>query len=308
MTNFANQISAVLRKSAYALLASIVSVALAACGGGSGDNTPGGGTAGTTTFSATPFKGKFTSGTVTVKDASGNAVTLLNGSGTVNTNGTVTISVPDSTSYPLTVSLTGTYFDEVTGATATTTNAMRAMVPDASTTSAGIPITAVTEIATAMVEQQVSAGTTLTGALVKSSVGAVAAALLGQTYVQAMAAPVFDSNGKTNDPKTLQLAALAVASNTAGSGADLAAKIKNLGTQIAGGAAINAVISQTLYNNSVTAVNGGAQSLLPSGATAPTMPTVAVASFSLVESAVAIDTMVWNTVSNTLYWDSGKWR
>lgn len=308
MIKFANQSSAWVHRVAAAVLISMMSVALVACGGGSGGGASGGATAGTTTFSATPFKGKFTSGTVTVTDANGNSVTLLNSSGTIAANGTVSISVPDNTAYPLTISVTGTYFDEITGTSATTSNALRTMVPDANAAAAGIPVTAITEIATALVVQQVSGGATLTGALVKSNIGNVAAALLGQTYAQAMTAPVFDSNGKTSDPNTLQLAALAVAANTAGTGADLAAKIKDIGVQIAAGTAITAVISQALYNNSVSAVNGGANSLLPSGSSAPSMPTVAVASFSLVDGAVAADTMVWDTASAPLYWDSGKWR
>ncbi len=281
-----------------------LALVLSGCGGGSGSSgTP---TVGSTSFTAKPFKGMFTAGAVALTDANGAAVVLLNGSGTIAADGTVSISVAANTAYPLTISVTGTYFDENTGASATTTNALRAMVPDATAASAGIPITAVTEIATAVVLQQVASGSTLSAALVKATVGNVAASLLGQTYDEAMTLPLFDATGKTADPKTLQLAALAVAANTAGTGADLAAKVKDLGARVAAGTAVNAVITQASYNAAVSAVNGGAKSLLPVGGTAPTMPVVTVAGFGLVDGAVAADTLLWN--SNALVWDSAKWR
>lgn len=285
------------------------SALLFGCGGGGGVSTPA--AAPTTTIAVTPFKGAFTSGTVSVVDANGKAVTLLNGSGTF-TGGVASIVVPDTVAFPLTISVIGTYFNEVTGTTSTTTSALRSMVPDAQTAAAGVPVTALTEIAASLVQAQTPTGTAVSASLAKTTLADVANALLGLSYQQALAVPIFDAQGKTADPQTLQLAALAIAANAIGGGSDLIANIKSMAQALATGSINAAGITQSVYDAAVAAANGGAKSLLPSGTNPVTIPANTILNVTLVgsggTSGVGISqTMVWDQATS-LFDGTSFWR
>jgi penicillin amidase len=224
-----------------------------------------------TTVKITPYKGKFSSGAVTLTDAKGVAIVLLNGSGSINANGTAQVTFNANAAYPIFVNVTGTYQDEVSGGTATITSTtpLRGIIPDAQATTAGVPVTAITEIAVTKLQSEFPALTGITTSSAKLRITESAAGVLGQTYAQAMTPPVFDSQGKTTDSNTLQLAALAVVANTQGTGADLITKVKSVATQLASGSLISTVIPPATYNNAVVAVNGGPNSVLPEGTTSP---------------------------------------
>lgn len=264
----------------------VATLILAGCGGGGGGSSStnnGGNTSGsTTTTTVTPYKGMFTSGTVSIKDANGNPVTLSSG-GSIGANGTASITFPSNVAYPLTVEVTGVFLDETgaPGATGTITAGapLRGLIP-ASTdalAASGIPVTVVTELARTMLPASgfsaASAVAAITGAA--SSVIGVA------SYSQAMLPPVFNSQGKTSDVTTLKLTALAHVINQQGAGANLPARLQNIATQLAAGSAVNAVIPQSAFNNALGAINGGASSVLPIGATPPSIPSFTVPSSSL---------------------------
>jgi hypothetical protein len=247
-----------------------------------------------------------------VVDAAGKPVTLLSGSGTF-TGGVASIVVADTVAFPLTISVTGTYFDEVAGTTVTnTTSALRSMVPDAQAAAAGVPVTALTEIAASIVQAQTPTGTAISATLVKTTLADVANALLGLSYQQALAVPIFDAQGKTTDPQTLQLAALAIAANAIGSGSDLVANIKSLAQALASGSINAAGITQAVYDAAVAAANGGAKSLLPSGTTPVTMPSNTILNVTLVGSGGTSrgdisQTMVWDQAAS-LFDGTSFWR
>lgn len=255
----------------------VATLILAGCGGGGGGSSStnnGGNTSGsTTTTTVTPYKGMFTSGTVSIKDANGNPVTLSSG-GSIGANGTASITFPSNVAYPLTVEVTGVFLDETgaSGATGTITAGapLRGLIP-ASTdalAASGVPVTVVTELARTMLPASgfsaASAVAAITGAA--SSVIGVA------SYSQAMLPPVFNSQGQTSDVTTLKLTALAHVINQQGAGANLPARLQNIATQLAAGSAVNSVIPQSTFNNALGAINGGASSVLPVGTTPPTIP------------------------------------
>lgn len=281
-------------------LVAISVLSLAGCGGGGGGSSNGsstnnGSTTSSTSTTVTPFKGKYSAGTVTVKDANGNTVALISG-GTIGSNGTATLTYAANVAYPLTLSVTGTYLDEVTNQQVTTTVPLRGLIPSLSdaTAASGVPITAITNIAR---DQLPATGFTAASAI--AAITASASSVLGVTsYAQAMLPPQFDATGKTSDPDTLKLVALAHVANSQGTGADLMTKLQSLSTQIANGSAVNAVIPQLAYQNALNAINGGASSVLPAGASAPvvtlpTLPNISAASaVASAASAVAAEQAV----------------
>jgi hypothetical protein len=280
----------------------VASALLFGCGGGGGggatsDNGPP--VAKTLTIAVTPFKGAFTGGTVTVEDANRQPVNLLSGSGTFN-GAVASIIVADSVVFPLTISVTGTYFNEVTGGPTTTVTALRSMVPDAASAATGVPVTALTEIAASVVLAQVPTGTAVSAALVKSTLGNVANGLLGLSYQQAWALPVFDAQGKTSDPQTLQIAALAIAANAQGGGLDLVANIKTMAQSVAAGGVTWEGISQAAYDAALASANGGAGSLLPAGTSSVVVPANAILNITLVGSG---GSRPGGDVSQMMVWD-----
>ncbi|MDD4911748.1 MAG: fibronectin type III domain-containing protein [Sideroxydans sp.] len=260
-------------------LTAVAALILAGCGGGS--SSSGSSSAATTTTTITPYKGMFTSGTVTLTDANGNAVTLSAG-GTINASGVASVTYPANVAYPLTIEVSGTFLDETSGVGATGTISagapLRGLIPAATDAqaSSGVPVTVVTELARTMLPASgfsaASAVAAITGA---------ASSVLGSTYGEAMTAPVFNAQGQTSNITTLKLTALAHVINQQGAGANLPARLQNIASQLAAGSAVNAVIPQSAFNNALGAINGGASSVLPVGATPPTIPTFTLPSGSL---------------------------
>lgn len=268
---------------------------LAGCGGGSSGsssttNTP---TASSITTTIVPFKGKYSTGTVTLKDAAGNTVTT----GTIASNGTATVTLPATTVFPLVVEVTGTYQNEATGANETSTTPVRSFIADATAAAAasGVPVTAVTEVAVAGLEKKI--GGSLIGIKAASAVAEFSAAetLLGLASGDAMKPPVFDANGKTSDANTLKLAALAVSAQSNGTGADLVAKLKKMAIDMANLSAASAPSANPVLAGlagALTSITSGASSVIPAGVTAPTgiAFNVPASSVQAIQSAVAAAT------------------
>lgn len=263
-------------------LTAVAALILAGCGGGGGGgSSSGSNSAVTTTTTVTPYKGMFTSGTVTLTDANGNVVTLSAG-GTINASGVASVTYPANVAYPLTIEVSGTFLDETSGVGATGTISagapLRGLIPAATDAqaSSGVPVTVVTELARTMLPASgfsaASAVAAITGA---------ASSVLGSTYGEAMTAPVFNAQGQTSNITTLKLTALAHVINQQGAGANLPARLQNIASQLAAGSAVNAVIPQSAFNNALGAINGGASSVLPVGATPPTIPAFTLPSGSL---------------------------
>ena len=266
-------------KIALGLLLTVLLVACGGSGGGGSGGTTGGTTGGAgggasnlTTTTITPFKGMFIDGTVSLTDANGNSVPLLNNTGAINANGLASVSYATNVTYPLIVSVSGTYLNEVTGTAEVSTVPLRGLIPNSAAAAAGVPVTAITEIAVAKLLQQTPAGTGITPPSAVSAITQAASAVAGQFYSQAMSLPVFDAQGKTTSPTTLQLAALSVVANTRGTGADLTAKIQSVAQNLAAGKAVRSVIPQADYDSAINAVNGGAYSMLPASSVAQTIP------------------------------------
>lgn len=253
--------------------AAVATLILAGCGGGGGSSSNNSGGTSTTTTTVTPFKGMFTSGMVSLKDANGNPVMLISG-GAINSNGTASLTYPANVAYPLTVEVAGTFLDETSGVGATGTITagapLRGLIPAATDAQAasGVPVTVVTELARTMLPASGFSAASAVSAITDAASSVIGVA----SYSQAMLPPVFNAQGQTSDQVTLKLAALAHVINQQGSGANLPAKLKNIAAQLAAGSAVSAVIPQTIFNNALGAVNGGASSLLPVGATPPTIP------------------------------------
>lgn len=257
-------------------LTAIATLILAGCGGSANNNSTS-----TTTTTVTPYKGVFTNGSVVLKDANGNVVSLISG-GSINASGVASVTYPSNVAYPLTIEVSGTFLDETSGVGATGTISagapLRGLIPavaDAQAAS-GVPVTVVTELARTMLPASgfsaASAVAAITGA---------ASSVLGSTYGEAMTAPVFNAQGQTSNITTLKLTALAHVINQQGAGANLPARLQNISSQLAAGSAVNAVIPQTAFNNALGAINGGASSVLPVGATPPTIPAFTLPSGSL---------------------------
>ncbi len=251
----------------------IATLFLAGCGGGGGSSVSGNTPVSSVTTTITPFKGMFTSGTVSLKDVNGNLVTLVSG-GSINSNGTASVTYPANVAYPLTVEVTGTFLDETSGVGATGTISagapLRGLIPavaDAQAAS-GVPVTVLTEFARTMLPSSGFSAASAVAAITDAASGVFGVA----TYRQAMLPPVFNAQGQTTDVTTLKLAALAHVINQQGTGANLPARLQNIASLLAAGSAVNAVIPQTTFNNALGVVNGGASSLLPVGVTPPTIP------------------------------------
>lgn len=248
----------------------IVTLTLAGCGGGGGGTSAssGGGGGTTTTTTVIPYKGRFTSGTVTLFDANGNPVTL-NAGGTINASGVASLTFPASVAYPLTVQVNGTYEDETNGFTPVSMGAgtfLRGLIPGAAQAASGVPVTVLTELARS---QLPASGISPASAV--AALQGVASGVLGLSYSQIMAPPVFDANGRTTDPNTIRLAALAhaIASQIIGT-AELTQKLQTVAAQLGAGSAVNAVIPQSVFASAVAAMNS-ASGVLPASATPPSI-------------------------------------
>ncbi|MFA6015709.1 MAG: hypothetical protein WC742_11645 [Gallionellaceae bacterium] len=253
-------------------LTAIATLVLAGCGGG-GSSSSGGGSSSSVqevTTTITPYKGRFSNGQVRLKDANGNSVALRNGSGSINASGVASVTFADSVAYPLTVDVSGEYIDETTGASAVIADAtpLQGMIPTASDVAAtsGIPVTAITHMARAMLP----AGGGFSAASAVAAITGASSSVLGvSSYSQAMLPPVFDAQGKTSDPTTLKLAALANVIGQQGTGADLGAKLRDVANKLAAGSAVTAVIPQNSFDTELAAVNAttGVKAMRPTNAT-----------------------------------------
>lgn len=257
----------------------IATLILAGCGGGSSPGS-GGSSVTSTTTTVTPYKGRFIKGNVSLKDANGNPVTLTGG-GIINASGVASVSFPSNVTYPLTVSVDGEYMDETTGASAVMDvgSPLMGMIPAASdaTAASGIPVTAVTHFA-----RNTFSGYGFSAASAIAAITGAASSVLGVSYSQAMLPPVFDGNGKTSDPTTLKLTALAHVIGQQGTG-NLGAKLHQIAVNLAAGSAVTAVIPQGAFTVAMSAVNavGGTSGVVPTNATPPTIPAFALHSTSL---------------------------
>lgn len=253
-------------------LTAIATLILTGCGGGS---IASGSSAATISAKLVPFKGAFSAGAVVLKDKDGNPVTLLNGSGNINASGVASATFNSNVNYPLIVEVTGTYFNEVTGASEVSATPVRSLIIDAAAASAtaGVPVTAITEIAVASLQNKLggfSAAKPITAASAVAEIDG-AASIIGKTHTT-MLPPVFDATtNKTSDADTLKLAALAVVANNKGVGAKLADKLKDLANTFAINptSAPTAIITQTEIDAALTNVTAGASSVAATGATKP---------------------------------------
>lgn len=255
-------------------LTAIATLILAGCGGGGSSSSSGGSSVATTTTTVTPYKGMFTSGTVTLVDANGNAVTLSAG-GTINASGVASITYPANVAYPLTVNVTGTYLNETAGGASAVIAAgspLQGLIPSTSEAASGVPVTAVTHVARTMLPASGFSAASAVAAIT----GAASSVLGISSYSQAMLPPVFNAQGQTTDPATIKLAALANVIGQQGAGADLGAKLHDIANKLAAGSAVTAVIPQASFDAALAAVNqiGGASGVVPVGATAPTIPPI----------------------------------
>lgn len=249
-------------------LTAIATLILAGCGGGGGGVS--GSVSTTTSTTVTPFKGMFQSGSVTLFDANGNQVPLSAG-GNINASGVASVTFPASVTYPLTVCVNGVYLDETQGNTPVSMGSgtcLRGLVPSATEAASGVPVTAVTEIARAMLP---SSGVTYASA-VAAITGAASSVLGTANYSQAMLPPVFNNLGQTTDPQTIRLAALAHVINQQGTGGNLVLRLQNLTASLVAGSSVNAVFPQGVFASAVATVNSmGASGVLPASATPPTV-------------------------------------
>lgn len=236
-------------------LTAIATLILAGCGGG-GSSSPANTGGGVTMVSVTPFKGAFTSGTVSLVDANGNPVTLSAG-GTIDpANGYAMLTYPANVTYPLTVNVAGTYLDETNNnasAVIAASSPLKGMIPSATDAPNGVPVTAVTHIARTMLP-----ATGFSSASAVAAITNAASNVLGvSSYSAAMNKPSFNMQGQTLDVDTIKLAALANVIGQHSTGADLGAKLNDIASKLKAGSAVNAVINQTQFNNALIAVNGG---------------------------------------------------
>ncbi|MDD5056986.1 MAG: hypothetical protein PHQ60_03865 [Sideroxydans sp.] len=267
-------------------LTAIATLILAGCGGGGGTTTGGG--ASTVTASVTPYKGPYYSGaTVVLKDASGNPITLVSG-GTVNASGVASVTFPASVTYPLIVEVTGSYFNEVTGAPETGSTPLRGLIQSAGAAATGVPVTLVTE--TAVTDLQTRLGGFSAAHPIQAASAVAAMSVAGTIFgVPASAVPAFDpATNHTGDTNTLLLSAWAMAANGQ-SGTTLADRAQALATGLVNPAsAPTSVVSQATFDAALLAMTSGASSVMAAGASAPSSPAIPTATYgALYASAVA---------------------
>lgn len=267
-------------------LTAIATLILAGCGGGGGAS--GGGA--TTSATITPFKGPFSSGaTVTLKDANGNPVSLISG-GMINASGVANVTYSANVTYPLIVEVSGSYYNENTGAMETATVPLRGLISSAGAASS-VPVTIVTETAVADLQTRLGSFAPAHPIQAASAVAAlnVAGAMLG---IPASAVPAFNpATHQTSDRDTLRLAAWAVVANGL-TGTTLVDRVRALANSLAALNSASApadVIGQAAYDSALTAMtNGGASSVMAAGTAAPTPPAIPTSNHAaLYASAVA---------------------
>jgi hypothetical protein len=260
-------------------LAALTTLLLAGCGGGGGGGGGGGEVVAAiakTTATITPFKGPFAPGAIVkITDANGNPVTLITG-GAVNSSGVVSVSYNQNVVYPLLVSVTGSYYNEITGQYEITNQPLRSLITNASAVS-NVPVSIVTETAVAYLTNQLN-GPLSSSNPIRAASAVAALNVAGNIYgIPATSVPSFDfTTNKTSDQNTLQLAALAVVANSQ-AGTNLAAKVIALANSLAtlnAASAPSDVITQTAMDAAMTIVTSGASSVAAPGTVPPNSPII----------------------------------
>lgn len=256
-------------------LTAITTLVLAGCGGGgsSGKNAANVPTYSTTTV--VPYKGQFYQGsTVKIKDVNG----IPAGSGTVNASGVASVTFNSNLRYPLIVEVTGSYYNEVTQAPETTatmipTPTLRGLITSATGASI-VPVTLVTETAVQDMESRIGWQRPIPASLDTIAYAVTALSAAGSYYgIPASSVPAFDpATGKSSDPNTLRLSALAVVANGLfAPGITLVDAVKGLGFKVYSNpaSAPAAVINQTAYSNALVAMTSGPSSVMAAGTVPP---------------------------------------
>lgn len=244
-------------------MTAIAALVLAGCGGDGGTTAAGG----TTTSTIVPFKGMFYNGTVSLHDADGNPVALLDGSGNI-VSGVASAVFAADVHYPLVAAVSGTYYNEATGASEVSATPIRGFITDAADAASGVGVTAITEIAVEGLELKLghfSAASSISAASAVDEIDG-AASIIGRDH-RTLRSPVFNAaTGQTSDPDTLRLAALSLVANSHGiAGMTLADKLRDLAHKFASNqaSAPTSIITQGELDDAVSAVSGGASSVEP---------------------------------------------
>lgn len=245
-------------------MTAIAVLILSGCGGGGNSGTAASPASSTTTATIVPFKGKFTSGNVVIKDANGAVIPLQNNTGAIGSDGKATVTFAQGTQYPIIVEVTGTYQNEVTGTTESSTSPIRSVIAtetDAKVAS-GVPATAVTELAVISLENKVGGFSLAHRITANSAVAEVTSAetIFGMNPGEGMKAPQFDSSGKPTDAVTQNLAVIAVLAHNDSASGSLAAKVKALANTLATlnpASAPSDVLTTTKINTAVAQINTG---------------------------------------------------
>jgi len=288
----------------------LVTLILAGCGGGGGGggaSAPAG-----TTATIVPFKGMFRSGTISLADSSGNTVPILSGA-SINASGVATVTYSPTVQYPLVVSVTGSYINEAKGgATESTVAPLRGFVASSSVAAApaGIPVTAITELAVAQVQLAVSgvAGYTISNNNVTTAINNVVSELGIPNTV-----PSFDANGNATDGNTAALQGIALAIGAHNPGANLSASLSTVGQNLAAAlangpassvaaAAVVATYVPNLTSHIATAVANNSATL-PASPTIPAGPPLSppsIVSVGVPTSAAATQIASATTLLNNL--------
>jgi len=206
---------------------------LAGCGGGGGggsSSTPP--AVATTSTQITAFKGMFTTGVATVYDATGATIATGN-----IASGVGSVTYPNTVTYPLVVSVSGVYLNDVTNLPESTTVPLLGFVASSAVAAAvsGVPVTAITNLAVAQI-QQTAGSLTVPHASNPITVSNVTTALTNagtQFGIPATAIPSFDANGLAKDGNTVALAGLAQALNSQNPGTNLSTALNNLAASYA---------------------------------------------------------------------------
>lgn len=294
--------NAVLKRYKFLLIGVLVAGLVVGCGGGGGSSNNNGTTTATTTVSISPYKGAFSSGAVAIKDANGNAVSLVTG-GTISSSGVANVTYSANVTYPLVVEVTGTFHNENTGVAEAATVPLRSLIVSSKILDVNnaVPVTIVTETAVADLNNRLGTVSSSNPITTTSAVTVLrnAGAMLG---IPASTVPVFDPiTHLSSDAGTLNLAALSVVANSQ-TGADLSVKVKALANRLAtlGANAPTSIISQTAFNNALTAVTSGPNSVMIVGATAPTPVVINTSSYNATYATYV-------PTGTPATWGSGNW-
>lgn len=277
----------ILRKSTEVGLAvaAITALILAGCGGSKSTAASPVASAVVVNTSAVivPFKGPYVQGApVILRDAMGASIATA----TVGVNGQATITFPQTVSYPLSVEVSGTYWNEVTKVYETSATPLRGLIVSPAVTQ--VPVTIVTEAAVADLETKKTISMNGAHAAITTAEATAALIAMGTNFgVAANTVPSFSGNTSV-DPNTISLAALAVVANGQ-AGATLADKVKALthnmvimpvtGTPTALIPQATMAAAMTVAAGNMTAVGGIAPIVVA--------PTISVATMAATQAAAA---------------------